>query len=193
MTYLQSFAIPVEYRGSSSIKGTAFLCSQLPALFQQHNIKKLFDAGANDCAWQQQSLATFVEYSAGDHNPVMVSVAKSNYPDINIIEHNVLYNDFPLVDCIFVRDVAIHLTNSERRKMLTNWLTSMTPWLLITQQSYITENLDIENRPEQFPFADLNWQIDPWNFPDPVDQVLEMPGGGRYMCLWHRDQIMGLI
>lgn len=199
MTYLQSFAIPVEQRGSSSIAGTANLCQQLPELFARHNIKKIFDAGANDCAWQQQSLANIVGYSAGEHNPLMVAVARSNFPAIDIIEHNILLDDFPLVDCLFIRDVAIHFTNDQRRVMITNWLASGTPWLLITQQSYITENLEASYLPGGVPFADLNWQIAPWNFPNPTDSVVDertiVPDiqPGRFMFLWHRDQIMGLV
>jgi hypothetical protein len=199
MTYLQSFAIPVEQRGSSSVAGTANLCQQLPALFERHNIKKIFDAGANDCAWQQQALANIVEYSAGDHNPLMVAVARANYPTIDIIEHNILFDDFPLVDCLFIRDVAIHFTNDQRRTMIANWLASGTPWLLITQQAYIVENLETTHLSGQVPFSDLNWQIAPWNFPSPTDSVVDEPSivpgiaPGRFMFLWHRNQILGLI
>jgi hypothetical protein len=198
MTYLQPFAIPVEDRGSSSVKGTQLLCSQLPALFAKHNIKKIFDAGANDCAWQQHSLVKIVEYTAGDHNPIMVTAAKVVDPTINIIEHNILIDDLPQVDCLFVRDVAIHFTNDQRRKLITNWLTSGTPWLLITQQAYIKENTETTYLPGNIPFSDLNWQIAPWNFPDPADSVVDestvVPGilPGRFMYLWHRDQILVL-
>lgn len=193
MTYLQGSALPVEQRGSSSIEGTALLCSQLPALFERYNIRKLFDAGSNDCAWQRETLAKMVEYYAGEHNPIMVDLARENYPEINIIVHDMLRDPFPLVDCLFMRDVAIHLNNAEKRIMITNWLNSQTPWLLITQQLHCTENLDIVKHPDVFPFAHLNWQIDPWNFPEPTDQVLDMPNGGRHMFLWHRDQILGLV
>ena len=46
----------------------------------------------------------------------------------------------------------------------------------------------------QFPVYQINWSIEPWIFPQPVDCANEMPGGnGRVLGLWHRDQIINLL
>jgi hypothetical protein len=192
--YKQFTAPPVENRGSSSIQGTEYLRSQLPELFKKHNIKSMFDAGANDCAWQYPTMHNMIEYSAGDHNVAMVRLAQQQFPDLNIIQHNIVVDPFPSVDVIFLRDVAIHLNNYNKKLMLKNWLQSNVPWILMTHIDNIGENKDFEHSPLQFPFAEINWHLPPWNFPKPTDSVVDLwPGSFRLMCLWHRDQIKELV
>jgi hypothetical protein len=57
--------VPLHERGSSSIEGTAVLRSQLNKLWPKYNIKKIFDAGSHDAAWQVQTIAKEVNYTAG--------------------------------------------------------------------------------------------------------------------------------
>jgi hypothetical protein len=184
---------PVDQRGSSSIIGTEFLRSQLPRLFADHNIQAIFDAGAGDCAWQAVTMLQLIDYSAGDGNPNLVANGKNNFPELNICVHDLVQDPLPEVDLLFIRDVAIHLNNYQKKSMLTNWLSSKIPWILMTQLEYVTKNLDIDINNGNFPFAEINWKLAPWNFPEPVDYVLEMPTGTRFMCLWHRDQIVDLL
>lgn len=192
--YKQLTAPPVENRNSSSIQGTEYLRNQLPALFRRHNIKTLFDAGANDCAWQYPTMRNMIEYSAGDHNITMVRLAKQQFPDLNIVHHDVTVDLFPRVDVVFLRDVAIHLNNHNKQLMLKNWLSSNVPWILMTHIDNLTENKDFIHSPAAFPFAEINWKITPWNFPEPTDYVTDLwPESFRLMCLWHRDQLKELI
>jgi hypothetical protein len=187
--YSQSSVLPVEQRGSSSILGTEHLRSQLPALFEKYNIKSMFDAGANDAAWQAVTLTNMIKYSAGERNPIMVDIAKSSYPNLDIRVHDITVDALPNVDLLFVRDVAIHLNNQSKRKMIQRWKESSIPWILMTQLSYATENVDFEYSQSHFPFAEINWLLSPWSWPAPTESLTEMPGGTRYMSLWHRDQI----
>jgi hypothetical protein len=187
--YSQTFVLPVEQRGSSSILGTEHLRSQLPALFEKYNIKSMFDAGANDAAWQVVTLTNIIEYSAGEQNPVMVNIAKSLYPNLDIRVHDITIDALPHVDLLFVRDVAIHLNDQSKRKMIQRWKESSIPWILMTQLSYATENVDFEYSQDHFPFAEINWLLSPWSWPAPTESLTEMPGATRYMSLWHRDQI----
>lgn len=186
--YLQQSVIPVEERGSSSIKGTQYMVEQLTTLFRKHNIESIFDAGANDCAWQHLTIANLINYYAGDHNPIMVDIARSY--GINAIVHDVRVDSFPTVDALFIRDVAIHLNNSNKKLMIQNWLDSKIPWILMTHINDISENKDFEHTDDEFPFAAINWKLPPWNFPEPIDFVVDLwPGSQRYMALWHRDQL----
>jgi hypothetical protein len=187
--YEQPSVLPVEQRGSSSIVGTEHMRSQLPALFERYNINSMFDAGANDAAWQSVTLANIIEYSAGERNPVMVDIARSAYPLVDIKVHDVTADPLPSVDLLFVRDVAIHLNNHYKREMIQRWKESSIPWILMTQLSYVTENLDFEHSNTQFPFADINWLLPPWSWPTPTESITEMPNSTRHMSLWHRSQI----
>lgn len=186
--YFQESVIPVEQRESSSIKGTAYLVSQLPALFKKHNITSIFDAGANDSAWQKDTLTKLVKYSAGDHNPIMVELAKKS--NIDSIVHDVRIDPLPNVDALFIRDVAIHMNNYNKKLMIQNWLNSNVPWILMTHIDNIQENMDFEHADDKFPFAEINWKLSPWNFPEPVDFVVDLwPNSYRYLALWNRSQI----
>lgn len=188
--YFQESVIPVTERGSSSIDGTRYLLEQLLPLFKKHNIVSMFDAGANDGAWQVETLAKIIKYSAGDHNPKIVEIAKASNTELDIIVHDIRKDPLPSVDVLFVRDVAIHLNNQNKRLMIENWLRSNIPWILMTHIDNISTNTDFEHTPNEFPFAEINWELPPWNFPKPTDFVVDLwPNSHRYMALWHRDQI----
>lgn len=193
--YFQDSVLSVDQRGASSLHGINHMMSQLPALFDKHNITSIFDAGANDCAWQKFTLATIIKYSAGDHQPKMVDLARAN--GINAVVNDIRKDPFPAVDALFVRDVAIHLNNANKKLMIQNWLDSNIPWILITHTDIIFqaldvpfENKDFEHTDTEFPFAEVNWKLPPWNFPEPTDFVIDLyPTSRRHIALWHRDQI----
>jgi hypothetical protein len=188
--YFQESVLSVDQRGASSMHGTTYMLAQLPTLFKTHAITSIFDAGANDCAWQIHTLAKLIKYSAGDHNPRMVEIAKASTPELDIIVHDVRTDPFPKVDALFIRDVSIHLNNANKKLMIQNWLDSSIPWILMTHLDYATENKDFEHNSTDFPFAEINWKLSPWNFPEPTDFVIDLwPGSHRHMALWHRDQI----
>lgn len=190
--FFELSSVPVEHaRGASSISGTQRLRSQLPDLFKKYNIKSMFDAGCQDCAWAHL-LSELVEYQGGEIDPVLVSVAKANYPTINIVEFNILTDNFPLVDLLFARDITIHFSNIEKQLFLQNFKKSGIPWLLVTQLHEATVNTDIVSE-YLIRTAITNWCLPPWNWPAPQDNVWEFAPGGRSMSLWHRDQIQDLI
>lgn len=192
--YKQTVIQPVDRRGSSSIAGTEFLVSQLPAFFAKHGIQSIFDAGSNDCAWQIPTLKTFVKYSAGDHNILAVEEAKAICADVDIRQHDVRYDPIPMVDALFMRDVAIHFNNANKSLMIQNWLNSAVPWILMTQNQDAIQNLDFEHQEDEFPFAAINWTRAPWSWPKPVDFVYDLwPNSLTWMALWHRDQISKII
>jgi hypothetical protein len=153
----------------------------------------MFDSGCNDCAWASRWEDSIL-YSGGDISLSMVSEAWNNFPHLDVILHDATTDPFPAVDVIFSRDVAIHLNDGDKKKLINNWLLSGVPWLMITQDETVDENRDFEYD-DRFPLAPVNWCIRPWNFPVPVDRVYEIKNSarGRCMALWHRNQIQGLL
>lgn len=178
--------------GASSLAGTVKLRDQLVELFKRRQIKSIFDAGCNDCNWMNR-ISEYVEYHGGDISLGMIAEAWRNYPELDIILHDITTDPVPAVDLLFVRDVAIHLNNEDRLKLWKNWYNSNVAWIMITHCQDEFDNQDIEYKDNQFPFSSVNWEIDPWNFPVPIDSVYEYKPGGRCMALWHRDQFKGIL
>lgn len=178
-------------RGASSINGTEHIRSQLLVLFKKYNIKNIFDAGCQDCAWAHL-LRSAVGYQGGDINPDLVAAAKFNHVGINVIEFNITTDVPPPVDLLLVRDVTIHFSNKEKKRFLKRFKESNIPWLLITQLAEEKINIDIM-RGNTIQTAITNWCLPPWDWPTPTDNVWEFGPGGRSLSLWHRDQIKDLI
>ena len=190
----QSFYTPkltqTEY---DSISDTANLRQRIIALFKKHNITSVFDAGCNDCIWMSELLRNIdVNYQGGDISLDMIDYVHTAFPNRRVNVHDATTDAFPTVDLLFVRDVAIHLNNADKRRLWNNWLDSNIPWILITHNRETLSNQDFEYTNE-FPFASCNWQLEPWFFPNPVDQAWEYGVGGRCMALWNQNQFNGKI
>ena len=176
--------------GASSIPGTAELRGKIINLFEKHNIASIFDAGCNDCNWMK-IVGQFVLYRGGDISLAMVADAWHRHPELDIILHDVTTDPIPNVDLLFVRDVAIHLNNHDRQQLWLNWYHSNVPWILITHVQHIKQNTNIEYSAGKFPFSAVNWEIEPWNFPKPQEQVIDNQSNN--MALWQRDQFKDIL
>lgn len=173
----------------STMEYTNYLRKHLPVFFKKHNVTSIFDAGCCDCHWMSTLVENF-KYSGGDISRTVVEHLQKNYPSLDIIWHDVTTDPLPVVDLLFVRDVAIHLNNADKQKLISNWLSSNIPWILMTQDDGIT-NSDFEYSQEVFPESQINWMADPWNFPAPADILLEVKNGNnRKLALWNRSQLL---
>ena len=177
--------------GASSEMGTRNLRDQIDKLFQRYDVKSIFDAGCNDCNWMKL-VAQYVQYKGGDISLAMVANVWKEHPEMDVVLHDVTSDPIPAADLLFVRDVAIHLNNQDKRRLWENWFDSHVPWILITHNREVAENTDFQYGP-QFPFASANWELDPWKFPVPLDSVDEYGPGSRCMGLWRRDQFKGIL
>lgn len=183
--------------GASSESGTRELRDKMVDLFERHGVKSIFDAGCNDCNWMK-IISQYVNYKGGDISLAMVADVWRWFPELDVIIHDVTTDPIPDVDLLFVRDVAIHLNNKDRLCLWKNWFSSNVPWILITHnRGEVTHNEDVEytidRLPIALPFAPVDWEIDPWDFPAPIDAIDEYLPGGRCLGLWHRDQFKGIL
>lgn len=176
--------------GASSIPGTQELRDKVIDLFERRNVASIFDAGCNDCNWMK-IVGQFVQYRGGDISLAMVADAWHRHPELDIILHDVTTDPIPSVDLLFVRDVTLHLNNQDRRRLWINWHSSNVPWILITHNTQVDQNTDIDYSAETFPFSSVNWQISPWNFPAPTEQLVD--NNSNNMSLWHRSQFKEIL
>ena len=178
-------------RGGSSDEYLVKLCSELLRLLERHRIQSMFDAGCNDCKIGI-AVSPPIKYYGGDISMAMVADSWLKRPDLDIKLHDITTDPLPLVDLLFVKDVTIHLNDEDKKKIISNWLSSNIPYIMITHDEYEKDNIDF-NYADGFPFAFVNWEQSPWNFPKPLDVIYEVNHGGRCMALWHRDQICQLF
>jgi len=190
----QSFYTPCQTQTEyDSIKDTANLRQRIIELFKKHSVTSMFDAGCNDCIWMSELLRNIdISYQGGDISPDMIEYVHFEFPERVVQVHDATTDAFPNVDLLFVRDVAIHLNDADKRKLWNNWLDSNIPWILITHNRETQCNSDFEYTNE-FPFASCNWHLAPWCFPDPIDQAWEYGVGGRCLALWNQNQFKGKI
>jgi hypothetical protein len=176
-------------RGGSSHQHLSKLIAELLPLFEKHNIQSMFDAGCNDCRIGI-AISPPIIYYGGDISAAMVADSWQKRPHFDIRLHDVTTDPLPKVDLLFVKDVTIHLNNVDKKNIIKNWLSSGIPWLMVTHDEF-EDNLDFDYE-DGFPFAFVNWETNPWNFPKPIDVVYEVLSSGRCMALWHKDQICQL-
>lgn len=183
--------------GASSVADTKNLRTQIEQLFATHNIHSIFDAGCNDCGWMSRVVDnTKVKYQGGDISIAMVADVWRRRPELDVQVHDATTDAFPTVDLLFVRDVAIHLNNKDKRKLWQNWILSGIPWILITHNKEIRPGIETNDDFEYsdgFPHASANWELDPWNYPSPTDIIWEYGQNGRAMGLWHRNQLVNIL
>lgn len=173
-------------RGASSWDYTRKMRDEFPDFVDRNRIRSMFDAGCNDCSWAFK-LAEFVDYRGGDISLAMVAHAWSTKPWLSVEVHDITSDPIPDVDLLWVRDVAIHLNNEHKHRMLANWCQSQVPWIMLTHMPEVEHNIDFDYA-DGFPWAAINWCQAPWSFPEPVDRIREELEGERCMALWHRDQ-----
>jgi hypothetical protein len=179
--------------GASSVNGTLTIRQHIENVLAKHNIKSIFDAGCNDCGWMSIIVDnTQVVYHGGDISLAMVAHVWKTRPKLDMQVHDATTDPFPPVDLLFVRDVSIHLNNVDKKKLWQNWLDSNIPWILITHEPELDYNQDTDYT-HGFPIAGANWLLEPWNFPQPIDQAWEYKVGGRCMALWHQSQFDTLL
>ena len=177
---------PDSERGTSSTQRTREIFNDLNNFFVRHGITSMFDAGCNDALWIR-NLGLSVSYQGGDISATALDKARGT--GLDVVTHNIVYDPIPACDLLWIRDVMIHLSNADRKRVLANWISSGIPWLMMTQIDGVT-NQDIEYSMDRFQTTETNWYADPWRFPPGRDCVYEM--GSRKMELWHRDQILRL-
>ena len=179
-------------RGSSSFVQTQTLRDDMLKLFEQYNIKSIFDAGCNDCVWAH-ALAQYLDYQGGDISPSLIAEAWHWYPNLAVDIFDVTTDPIPLVDCVLMRDVAIHLVTADKKLAIQNWINSGVPWILMTNMEDNRVNTD-GLYPNELFVSGINWCIDPWNFPKELDTLIDQSSTlQKRMNLWHRDQLESII
>ena len=154
----------------SSISYTEKLRGQLPDLLHRYKISSMFDIPCGDFSWMQYVNLEGIEYLGGDIVEKLIETNKKNYPKYNFKKIDIINDSLPDSDLIFVKDCLLHLSNMHIKKTLQNICRSNIKFLLMTNWLEDYDNFrDIETGQGRL----LNFLVEPYNFPLPLDIIVE--------------------
>jgi len=182
----------VSGRGSN-LEYTRNLRNKLPQVFAALSINTVFDAPCGDFGWMRHVVEeTDIDYIGGDIVLPLVNSLNTQFrsPNVLFMHIDLTQGTFPRADMMICRDCLYHLSYSDTRKVLENFIASEIPYLLTTTQARASgsENKDI--RTGDYRLIDLF--AAPYGFPKDVALRIEdwMPEHEREMCLWSREQVI---
>ena len=108
---------------------------ELPRIFTQFDVKRLFDAPCGDLNWMKHVLAeTKIDYAGGDIVPEVLEIARRNSsnPAYPFTVFDITGDPFPAADLWLCRDVLFHLSFANIWKALDNFAGSDVRMMLVT-------------------------------------------------------------
>lgn len=182
----------------STLEYTKNLRKELILLFNEFNIKSVFDAPCGDFNWMQHVIKnTDISYIGGDIVPELIEKLNFQYKkekNLSFIHIDLIKDKLPASDLMICRDCLFHMPFYETKQILKNFIDSNSSYLLTT--THINENnfSNIDIKMGDFRFIDLflppycflrdtKFEIDDWLEPFPK----------KKMCLWHRKQIIEAV
>lgn len=129
----------------SELKSTKVLREELPLLFKKYNIKSILDIPCGDFNWMKEVDLTNISYIGADVIDEIIVDNKNKYPDKNFLVLNLIEDNLPNVDLIFVRDCLGHLCEKDCLKAIQNIKKSGSKYLCTTSFPRLEKNKDITN------------------------------------------------
>lgn len=181
----------------STFEYTKNLRDKLPTLFNKYKIASILDAPCGDLNWMKHVLDTSeIKYIGADIVPDIIKKNKANFENdtTSFLHLDITKGALPKADLMICRDCLFHLSYSDINSFFLNFISSDIPYLLTTTHvnNNKFENTDIETGDVRA----IDLFSPPFSLPKDVLCEIEdyvEKGSERVMCLWHRDQLIGLF
>jgi hypothetical protein len=177
----------------STLANTENLRKELPGLFATLSVGTVFDAPCGDFGWMGGLLEKVdVDYIGGDVVRPLIDMLNHKHTDgrKRFIHINLITDAFPKADLMICRDCLFHLSYSDAKAVLENFVRSDIPYLLTTTHVNTGHFHNSDIRTGGFRWIDL-FSV-PFNLPDdPLYRIDDWvpPDPARQMCLWSKEQI----
>lgn len=173
----------------SNLGATKRLREELPALLGKLQATTMLDIPCGDFVWMREVDLGAIRYIGGDVVPEMVEKLRAEYTsprrDFQLLD--ITSSPLPTVDVVFCRDLFIHLPDALVRQAVKNLRRSGSTYLVTTTFPDRHENVDIR----MGDFRHVNMQDPPFNFPEPLDLLMEYYEGdavglvpGKQLGVW---------
>jgi hypothetical protein len=176
----------VSGRGSTLAR-TNVIMSHLPWLLQELHTEILLDAACGDFNWMRHTDLGDVRYVGVDVVPDLISRNRRLYEDQRrtFIVADVTRDRLPHADVILCRDCLIHLSFRRIHETINNFKRTGCQYLLCTTHSSVTENVDCPDGS----WRNVNLQVSPFNFPEPIKVVVEDAELGKCLGVWRLEDL----
>ena len=179
----------------STLEDTKNIIDQFPKLFNKYEISTVLDASCGDFNWMKCVNLSEVNYTGGDIVDELIANNQNMYSksNINFIKLDVVEDNIPKSDLVILRDTLFHFTNEDIKKTLNNIKKSGSKYLLTTsyqekeKKSFAGTSIEVNSDIETGSWRFLNLEISPFNLPDPLYRILELPKWEE-----HHDNSLGL-
>lgn len=174
----------------STKSATAELLPQLNEVVDRYGIKSLIDAPCGDFNWIRP-LTERVNYVGVDVVPEVIKIARSR-GDFKFWVADISSEVLPKRDLILCRDCLVHMTAEMALKVLQNFISSGSAYLLTTTFPDL-----MKNAPGSLGgWRPINLNVAPFNLPEPLEMIIERPNlppnekyGRKALGLWRLNQV----
>jgi len=187
---------------SASGQGSTMAAAQqvvdaLPGVLRQLNVRTLVDAPCGDFNWMKAVDLAGIDYLGVDIVPGIAAQNAARYSKAGVrFEVMDLVEDpLPGVDMIFVRDCFIHFSLALIQAALCNFRRSGIKYLCVTHDNCVERyasnhhrNIDLDRTVQgvNFEYRPLNFQLPPFDFPQPLHIIQDGSAwdGFKTMAVW---------
>jgi SAM-dependent methyltransferase len=176
----------VSGRGSTLAR-TELIRRALPDLLKSAGARSLLDAPCGDFNWMRHVELEGVEYTGADVVPELIARNREAYGSLSrtFVVADLTRDSLPKSDVILCRDCFIHLSFRDVRAALANFKRSGSRLLLATTHTDVTKNEDTASGGWRL----LNLRLPPFNFPEPMQLIVEDSELGKCLGLWSLEEL----
>ena len=166
----------------STLARTAVIRTELPALLRRLKVASVLDAACGDFNWMRLVELPDIKYIGADIVPELIANHQRLYGGSGrvFMIADISRDRLPQVDAILSREFLIHLSFARIRRVLSNFRKSGAEYLLCTTHTTIRENIDCPDGG----WRSLNLQLSPFNFPAPLELIVEDGDLGKCLGVW---------
>ncbi|MBN2487003.1 MAG: hypothetical protein JXB34_13590 [Bacteroidales bacterium] len=176
----------------SEIANTENVRAFLPEIVKTYSLKSLLDIPCGDFNWMKEVVSNFQTYTGGDIVDELILKNNDKYSNerIKFNKIDIVNDPIPPADLLLCRDLFIHLSFKDIRKVIDKVKKSNVKYLLASTYK-IMSNKDIKTGL----FRPVNLCLDPINLPEPLRIIFdgygkpESPSGLKYLALWNIENL----
>ena len=171
----------------SSISSSANIIDALNLIIDRYSISSIIDIGCGDFNWMKEVNLSGVSYLGLDIVDGLIdsNIEKYSSDNINFMVSDITIDQLSAADLILCRDVLLHYSIEENKKIIKNIVDSGSKFFAINFFTREQVNIDINIGEAHL----INLMCDPYNLNNPIESFNEFEGiypeySDKVLCLW---------